>query len=476
MQKIAKQAKWRFLGITLLLIGQLLFSRQVANASLGISNASVVYWSNCVKLARQQAPSPPTQVASPLDGCYQSLLAKFGMKLLNDTSSNPTSFFTSLQKMKGGSQQPSIAQLLVQRGYKGDSYIWERQELTYVARSKVDSNAVKGYNPAVDKPLLDQFVKLRLPTLSNQTLDQWLTSAILALQSRSTNRDIWPKYNPLPPLKFATPSGDMVYHGGRVIDGITNIYLIFWIDASLQRPSPTYESLIEQFVNDVSRSPLYANLMQYTDALGQYPRGARLAGTFTDMQSFPQTLVTARSGPSYDPKNTHILTPLVEQEIQKVAVSQSWNIQDYHSLFIILPTMNWHCGWHDSLYDSTKHRAGSPWAVVTYPYYQGKLNCPLLPQLPNHDPAADTAAKVLSHELSEAVSDPYQDGWYSGKSPDDGEMGDKCEGYSVPGGFLDARYLDIDPKTKGNVTWNGHTYAIQPEYDNFRHGCTWGGP
>ncbi|HEX3643787.1 MAG TPA: hypothetical protein VHV10_21060, partial [Ktedonobacteraceae bacterium] len=113
--------------------------------------------------------------------------------------------------------------------------------------------------------------------------------------------------------------------------------------------------------------------------------------------------------------------------------------------------------------------------VVTYPYYQGKLNCPLLQRLPNHDPAADTAVKVLSHELSEAASDPYEDGWYSGKDSGTGEMGDKCEGYAVAGGFLNSKYLGIDLKTKGNVIWNGHAYAIQPEYDNFRHGCVLAG-
>jgi len=62
-------------------------------------------------------------------------------------------------------------------------------------------------------------------------------SAATPLSSNSGKN--WPKYNPLPrvdPPADPTDRGDMVYHGGPVIDGTANIYLIFWIDATFQAP------------------------------------------------------------------------------------------------------------------------------------------------------------------------------------------------------------------------------------------------
>jgi hypothetical protein len=70
---------------------------------------------------------------------------------------------------------------------------------------------------------------------------------------------------------------------------------------------------------------------------------------------------------------------------------------------------------------------------------------------------------TISHELSETVVDPYVDGW----TGNGGEMSDKC---------VDHVSFNIDPRTHGNVTWHGHTYALQQEYSNFRHGCVLEGP
>jgi len=69
---------------------------------------------------------------------------------------------------------------------------------------------------------------------------------------------------------------------------------------------------------------------------------------------------------------------------------------------------------------------------------------------------------IISHALFEAVSDPYVDGW----SGNGGEMADKCP---LPPDT-------IDPKTDSNVTWNGHHYLLQEEYDNHQHGCVLQGP
>ena len=493
MQRIAKLGKQGFLVVVVLLVSlvivvllirQTLFVGQplrIGNGSTGSGSNSPEYWSKCVNLARQRTTHPQVPELLALDDCYQKLLAKFDMALLNDTGTDPSSppaFFTGLREMKRGNQQSSVARLWFQLGYKENMYTWERQELTYldskVDQGKVDPNVVKGYNAAVDRPLFDQMIKQRLPTLSDQSLDQWFTSAILAIQPDKPNPNIWPRYNPPPRIVPPQYGEDVLYHGGYVLDGTTQVYLIFWIDASFQPASPKYVSLVEQFVNDVGRTPLYANLLQYTDVFGRRPTGVRLAGTFTDTHPFPPDVVAPAAKDNSDASSDHAVWA---QEIQSVAASQHWNVQDYHNLFILLPTMySKYCGSHSWL--SANGQTGSPSAIVYDPFYKGKQMCADVPHSPNQDPAADIAVDTLWHELMEAVTNPYGDGWWygPGKPQADGasEIGDKCA--YAPKGINGSQYYGIDPKTDGNVTWNGHTYILQPTYDNYRHSCVWQGP
>ncbi len=70
---------------------------------------------------------------------------------------------------------------------------------------------------------------------------------------------------------------------------------------------------------------------------------------------------------------------------------------------------------------------------------------------PNPTPIDDTAS-ALSHEQSEAISDPDPgSGWYNDNFGY--EIGDTCIGYRA--------YENL----------NGHQYLIQPEYSNATHGC-----
>src|SRR3977135_2004882 len=111
------RSKWTLLVFALSLIGQMLFNRPVL-ISKAVGNAvpsstgigPPTYWSNCVHLAREQATRPQTPEPSALDGVYQRLLAKFGMKLLSDISTNPLAFFSGLLQMQKQNQQPSVVQ------------------------------------------------------------------------------------------------------------------------------------------------------------------------------------------------------------------------------------------------------------------------------------------------------------------------------------------------------------------------------
>ncbi len=487
MWKMAKQAKWGPAVVVLLLIAQILFNGPVLiSKAIGAADkiSPSAYWSHCIQLAHLLAT--PLQNPEPvaLDSCYVTLLAKYGMKLLSDISTNPVDFFTGLQQMKKQNQQPSVVQWFTHLGTTGYSSTQEKQELISVAgavdQGKIDPKVVNGYNAAIDKPLFDQFVRQRLPTLSSRTLDWWFTDAILAIPTMTEPacKATFPQYTRSPHVDISKSSDDQkdsVYHGGRVVDGVANIYLIFWVDDAFQSASPKYVSLVTQFVQDIGQSSLYANLLQYHDALGRCPTGAKFAGTAVDNSPFPPDLVANRKDPNLrsDQKLRDAMGKLTDQvwrkEIADVTAKQHWNTQDYHNFFIILPTMSWGCGYHSYLTINGVPNVGppgSPWAYIAYPYYNGKEQCVFLPQSPNGDHIADTATDIISHELSEGVADPqqsYKAGW--------DEIADKCQ--FLASGAIAAT---VDPATNGNVTWNGHHYAIQEEYSNLRHGCVLEGP
>ena len=277
-----------------------------------------------------------------------------------------------------------------------------------------------------------------------------------------------------PPSHVDSPmagfNGDMTYLGGRVIDGQANVYLVFWIDGTFQTASPLFVNLTKQFVQDFGQSPLYAAVSQYHDSQNRRPTCAILTGTFIDTRPFPANLVAAwknGDGDHYYTGNNKgtLWDTLWRNELADIAAQQGWNTQDYHNLFVLLPTISLGpCGYHDYL--EVAGQQGSPWSYVSYPYdkSQGQEYCADAPQSPNNDPTADITVDTLSHELSEAVSDPMVDGW---KDRRGNEVADKCQ--LIPP-------TTIDPKTHGNVTWQGHTYIIQEEYDNLRHGCVVSGP
>ncbi len=80
----------------------------------------------------------------------------------------------------------------------------------------------------------------------------------------------------------------------------------------------------------------------------------------------------------------------------------------------------------------------------------------------------DSTNNVLSHELTETITDPDGSAWIN--ILDNGlfgqEIGDECSFLQLNASFVP---IAFDPS---NVTLNGKPYAIQPEYNNADHACT----
>src|SRR5205085_1330572 len=100
------------------------------------------------------------------------------------------------------------------------------------------------------------------------------------------------------------------------------------------------------------------------------------------------------------------------------------------------------------------------YAFIPYAATNGCAGIPLNPS-PNGDDA-DPAINVISHEMNEAITNPWGDGWYGGDPKH--EDGDLCAwNFGNP--------LGTAPNGQSyNEVINGHYYWLQQEWSN--HGST----
>ena len=89
---------------------------------------------------------------------------------------------------------------------------------------------------------------------------------------------------------------------------------------------------------------------------------------------------------------------------------------------------------------------------------------------PNGDAAADTVMTATSHEMTEAITDPLLNAWFTAQGD---EIGDLCN----------LMYgTNTWDSNKANQLWNGNFYELQMEYSNHSNlaptsgGCVQVGP
>ncbi len=77
---------------------------------------------------------------------------------------------------------------------------------------------------------------------------------------------------------------NLIYGGGPVMTGTTNVYAIFWEPGG--NVSANYNSLIKRYFGDIGGSPLYQIANQYTQSGGGFPSNAVLAGSWVDSGAY----------------------------------------------------------------------------------------------------------------------------------------------------------------------------------------------
>jgi hypothetical protein len=243
---------------------------------------------------------------------------------------------------------------------------------------------------------------------------------------------------------------NMSYHGGPVMAGTTKAYAIFW-EPTGSSVSATYNSLILRYFGDIGGSGLYHNNTQYKASNGTFASGAALGGSWVDTAAYPSNTISDAQ---------------VRQEVSHAMQVKGWTASATH-LFFVFTAKGENICYNSSQCSFTTFCAyhsffGSNTMYAAMPYTGTNLSACGVSKSPNGNIDADSTINVTSHEQNEAATDPHLNAWYDASG---NEIGDKCAwtfGHVNPDG--------------SNVTWNGHEYIVQQEWDNHVSGCVLTGP
>jgi hypothetical protein len=206
------------------------------------------------------------------------------------------------------------------------------------------------------------------------------------------------------------------YHDGWIVTWDAPVYFIYygnWLDDSGQWTSYGATAwTIEHFTSQLGGSSWFSINSFYDDAWNNWATNqVHVGGRTSDRYS---------RGTSIAGGDMH--------SIVDDAIAGGGLPDDQNGIYVVLTTPDvttdgfcaQHCGWHAS------ETYGSERLLYTFVGDGARCpnNCGTYSPSPNNDPDGDEMVNVLGHELSEIVTDPFGDGWYSNKGGQ--ENADHC--------------------------------------------------
>ncbi len=324
-----------------------------------------------------------------------------------------------------------------------------------------------------------------------------ISPALVGCQSRTDGADS-PVSSGSPPLLF---------HNGQVMGtkstGAITVTPIFWHPPGGDTFAPGYENLIDQYLADVAHDSgkytnVFSTLTEYYGTNGSINYQIRRGTPIDDTNPLPSDGCTVDHKdltgvyPDGSGYNACIDDAQVDAETASVVQANNLPVSLSHIYVLFIPkhvetcfypgpttahnqvcTINHsnvpggYCAYH------TMDANRMIYANLSYPIYHSSLQTALFTcgsdagiafgrdhlQSPNGNPDADVEISPLSHEMSEAITDPYvSTGWYDAVG---NENGDECAyRFDTPLGGTVA---------DGNVynqVINGHPYLTQTEFSN----------
>jgi len=228
-------------------------------------------------------------------------------------------------------------------------------------------------------------------------------------------------------------SGNLIDHGGRILPS-SNIYYIWWGNPS-------------GWPNDANSGlTALANGLNNSGFLGDiFPQYMRGYGVSTQLLN--NNFSDASNPPSHAPSTSTILN-----EACKV-IANNHQTPDPNAVYVVLtsnfPRSANYCAWH-----SWGSCNGVTIQVAYMPNTTGVSGCndPVPPSCNSLSQGTQSIANVLSHEFSEAITDPDGTAWYDNSGS---EIGDKCA-------WMFSACVNLA---------NGSRWQLQQEWSNALHSC-----
>ena len=274
----------------------------------------------------------------------------------------------------------------------------------------------------------------------------------------------------------APNSGNDLPAGSGNVMTTTTIYYDFWLPTGQHFESDAtsdtnYENLLIRWANDVGGTQYHNLATQYNGGNGTISNTVTFGGSWVDTAAYPHAGTTADPLQDSD----------IQKEVTNAVTTNGWTEDGSHITAVFTATgiqecmssssctfkgspsfcayhFNFSDGGNDALYafmafDNFTHQAGRTCVA-------GQTlgdNDPNAGVYPNGDQSADAEVNTLSHEITEAETDPHPNATWTGPL---GEIGDACNFTFTPRNSNGA-----------DVFLNGHPYIVQEEWSNAVHTC-----
>ncbi len=239
-----------------------------------------------------------------------------------------------------------------------------------------------------------------------------------------------------------TAGNGIFYHGGPVMLGTPNVYLIWygsWV--------PSSKLILTNLVSSLSASPYLKINATYYDGANNFITGnVALAGQTTDNYSLGKNLSDAQIQQIVT--NSIAPTGSLPLDPQGVYFVLTWTDVTATSGFCTQ-----YCGWHT---EATIKGQPIKYSFVGNAAVKCPNGCIGQAASPNNDKGADGMASVLTHELEETMTDPNLNAWYDNSG---NENADKCA-------WTFGTMYTTSNGAKANVNLGGLDYLIQQNWVN----------
>jgi hypothetical protein len=280
----------------------------------------------------------------------------------------------------------------------------------------------------------------------------------------------------------AAASGPLLYHSGGPIMPNILIYNIFWVPPTLQNGKPAnlpsyYPAAMNNLAFDYGGHSIDSNNTQYYQIISgtAYVHGLSLlangsfGGSFTDTAPYP----ASDCADSVTSGNC-ITDTDIQNEVNKVVAAKGW-VGGLNKIFNIYTAVGEgscfdssgtscaytsYCAYHGSIGSGSTSIIYSNEPYAEAPYCQGG-------KAPNHADS-DAAASVTSHEITESITDPNLNAWFTSGGY---EIGDLCAW-----NYGTNTFDNVGGVFLANQQWNGRNYEIQMMWDNHQNKCVQVGP